>query len=83
MRLANETPSEGTAITTLDLSLSKGWKFGRYGALKFSWEVYNVENVVRFDPESISAQLGSGSLGIASSELTVPRRMQFALRYDF
>jgi hypothetical protein len=73
----------GDGYNDLDLSLSKGWSFGRYGALKFSWEVYNVENIVRFDPESISAQLGSGSLGIAGSELTTPRRMQFALRYDF
>jgi hypothetical protein len=75
----------GDGYNDLDMSLSKGWKFARYGTLKFSWEVYNVENIVHFDPESISAALvaSSTSLGIASSELTSPRRMQFALRYDF
>jgi len=73
----------GDGINDLDMSISKAWSFERYGALKFSWEVYNVENIVRFDPNSISAQLGQGSLGIASAELSVPRRMQFALRYDF
>lgn len=73
----------GDGYNDLDLSLSKGWSFARYGTLKFSWEVYNVENIVRFDPGSISAQLGSGALGIAGGELTTPRRMQFALRYDF
>lgn len=38
---------------------------------------------MRFDPFTIDIQLTSATLRIASSELTSPRRMQFALRYDF
>jgi hypothetical protein len=75
----------GDGYNDLDMSLSKAWRIGNYGALKFSWEVYNVENIVHFDPESISASLvnSAADLGIAGGELTMPRRMQFALRYDF
>jgi hypothetical protein len=67
----------------LDSGLSKGWKFGEFGALKFAWEVYNVTNTVRFDPASIGGGLSGGNLGVASRLLSSPRRMQFSLRYDF
>jgi hypothetical protein len=73
----------GDGYFDLDDGLSKSWKFGEWGALKFSWEVYNITNTVRFDPASIGAGLTGGNLGVASSLLTSPRRMQFALRYDF
>jgi hypothetical protein len=66
----------------LDDGLSKSWKLGEYGGLRFS-EVYNVTNAVRFDPASIGSGLTGGNLGVASTELTQPRRMQFSLRYDF
>jgi len=55
--------------------------------LKFAWEVYNVTNTNRFDPYSIGAGLTSGAnLGTAYGLIGgngAPRRMQFALRYDF
>jgi hypothetical protein len=73
----------GDGYFDLDDGLSKNWKFGEFGSLKFSWEVYNVTNTVRFDPASIGSGLTGGNLGVASSLLTSPRRMQFALRYDF
>jgi hypothetical protein len=75
----------GDGYIDLDSSLSKSWNLQRYGALKFAWEVYNVTNTVRFDPLSIGAGLTSGSLGLASNELTDQeyRHMQFSLRYDF
>jgi hypothetical protein len=73
----------GDGYFDLDSGLAKSWSFGDYGKLKFAWEVYNVTNTVRFDPFSIGGQLTAGNLGIASTELTVPRRMQFSLRYDF
>jgi hypothetical protein len=73
----------GDGYFDIDSGLSKAWALGRYGTLKFSWEVYNVSNSVRFDPFSINNQLTSGTFGVASSELTSPRRMQFSLRYDF
>lgn len=73
----------GDGYFDVDSGLSKMWQIREYGALKFAWEVYNVTNSVRFDPAFIGAQLTGGNLGIASTLLTVPRRMQFSLRYDF
>lgn len=73
----------GDGYFNIDSGLSKSWKFGEKGALKFAWEVYNVTNSVRFDPGFIGSGLTSGNLGVANSTLTQPRRMQFALRYDF
>jgi hypothetical protein len=75
----------GDGYLDLDTGLSKSWKVANYGALKFTWEVYNVTNTVRFDPESINTLIyfGGGSFGRASAELSSVRRMQFSLRYDF
>jgi hypothetical protein len=77
----------GDGYFDIDSGLSKVWKVDpgshELGALKFSWEVYNVTNTVRFDPASIGSGLTGGNLGIASVLLTSPRRMQFSLRYDF
>jgi hypothetical protein len=75
----------GDGYISLDTGLAKSWQFGRFGALKFAWEVYNATNTPRFDPLGIGAGLSSGSLGTASSEFTSSgsRRMQFSLRYDF
>ncbi|HEX5235080.1 MAG TPA: carboxypeptidase-like regulatory domain-containing protein [Silvibacterium sp.] len=73
----------GDGYFDIDSGLSKSWSLAEYGALKFTWEVYNVTNSVRFDPQSIASTLSAGDLGIASTLLTVPRRMQFSLRYDF
>jgi hypothetical protein len=73
----------GDGYFDVDSGLAKTWKLGEFGALKFAWEVYNVTNTVRFDPFSIGGQLTDGNLGVASSLLSAPRRMQFSLRYDF
>lgn len=73
----------GDGYFDVDSGINKTWKIREYGNLKFAWEVYNVSNSVRFDAASIGAGLTAGNLGVASSLLTVPRRMQFALRYDF
>jgi Carboxypeptidase regulatory-like domain len=74
----------GQGIFDLDSGLSKSWGFGDYGKLKFGWEVYNVTNTDRFDvPSNQQIQLSSGTLGVSNSLLSVPRRMQFSLRYDF
>lgn len=76
----------GDGYLDLDSSLSKAFQLKEYGALNFTWSVYNVTNSVRFDPISVGSQLTSGSLGVASAVLggnQTPRRMQFALRYDF
>ncbi|HVT96010.1 MAG TPA: TonB-dependent receptor [Acidobacteriaceae bacterium] len=73
----------GDGYFDIDGGLSKTWGLGEYGSLKFDWETFNVTNTVRFDPELIGSSLTSGNLGIASTLLTQPRRMEFALRYDF
>ena len=73
----------GDGYFDIDSGLTKTWNLSEFGALKFDWEVYNTTNTVRFDPASIGSGLTGGNLGIASSELTQGRRMQFALRYDF
>ena len=74
----------GDGYFNIDSGLSKSWKIRESGALKFAWEVYNVTNSARFDPAFIDSGLtDQGALGKASALLTVPRRMQFSLRYDF
>lgn len=79
----------GDGYFDIDSGLAKSWSLGEYGGLRFDWEVYNVTNTVRFDPAAIGSSLTSGTLGIASPGtnnpglLVAPRRMQFALRYDF
>lgn len=73
----------GDGYFDIDAGLAKSWSLREYGNLKFDWETYNATNTVRFDPNSIGSGLTSGNLGVASSLLTQPRRMQFALRYDF
>ena len=73
----------GDGYFSTDTGLDKSWKLGEYGALNFAWQVYNVTNTVRFDPGFIGSGLTGGNLGVATTLLTTPRRMQFSLRYDF
>jgi len=73
----------GDGYFDIDGGLTKSWHLAEYGTLKFDWETYNTTNTVRFDPASIDTQLTSGTLGIADKLLVDPRRMEFALRYDF
>ncbi|UWZ81953.1 TonB-dependent receptor [Occallatibacter riparius] len=73
----------GDGYFNIDSGIAKTWKTGDFGAIRFAWEVYNVTNSVRWDPAFINTGLTGGQLGVATSVLTVPRRMQFGLRYDF
>ena len=73
----------GDGYFDADSGLAKTWKIRELGSLKFAWEVYNVTNTVRFDPASIGSGLTGGNLGVASTLLTQPRRMQFSLRFDY
>ncbi len=73
----------GDGYLNLDTAMNKAWSLGRPGTIRFAWEVYNATNSNRYDPFSIGNRLTSGSLGKATALLTLPRRMQFALRYDF
>lgn len=75
----------GDGYFDIDSALRKTWKIREAQALKFTWEVFNVSNSVRFDtnPAFLSNSYGTGSLGDYSATLSEPRKMQFSLRYDF
>jgi hypothetical protein len=72
----------GDGYFDIDAGIAKSWRM-EYGTLKFDWETFNTTNTNRFDPVSIGSGLTDSNLGIADKLLTQPRRMQFALRYDF
>lgn len=76
----------GDGNFNIDLGLGKSFEmpYSESHTLQFRWEVFNVTNTARFDPLSISGSLGTlGSFGKYSDTLTLPRVMQFSLRYDF
>jgi hypothetical protein len=78
----------GPGFFGIDSGLSKSWHVSESQSLKFSWEVFNVTNSVRFDVAPLPQTTGqldatSSVFGTFSSTLTKPRVMQFALRYSF
>jgi Carboxypeptidase regulatory-like domain len=76
----------GDGNFNLDMSLGKSFNmpWSENHKLQVRWEVFNVTNSVRFDPFATSADLGTlGSFGKYTDTLTLPRVMQFGLRYDF
>ena len=75
----------GDGFAGLDLGLAKRWKmpWRESHTVQFRWDVYNVLNLTRFDVQTVSTPLDSGSFGNYSGLLTNPRVMQFALRYEF
>lgn len=64
-----------------DASLTKPFNITERQVLRFTWEVFNVSNSVRFN--GVSGSLVSGTFGNYTSTLTTSRRMQFSLRYSF
>jgi hypothetical protein len=78
----------GPGFFGIDSALSKSWIIHESQSLKFSWDVYNVTNAVRFDVAALPQTTGqleqpSTVFGTYSSTLTKPRVMEFALRYSF
>jgi hypothetical protein len=75
----------GDGYFNIDSGLGKTWSVRELGAIHLEWEVYNVTNTVRFDvgPANLGQVLTRGNLGVSSATLSVPRRMQFALRLEF
>jgi hypothetical protein len=76
----------GNGLFNVDLGLDKRWKmpYKETHSIQFRWEVFNVTNSVRFNVQSLSLALDNQtSFGNYSQELSVPRVMQFALRYEF
>jgi hypothetical protein len=76
----------GPGYFGIDGGLAKSWIFKEDKSLKFSWEIFNLTNSVRFDAGgSLPNQdlVDITSFGKMNSELTNPRVMQFALRFAF
>jgi hypothetical protein len=84
--VGNRNIVRGDGNFVIDLGLGKTFvmPYHEKHTLQFRWEVFNVTNTVRFDPLGASANLGSlGTFGKYTDTLTLPRVMQFTLRYDF
>ncbi|MBA3974279.1 MAG: hypothetical protein C0504_08705 [Candidatus Solibacter sp.] len=74
----------GDGNFNIDAGLAKRFKLTETHSLQFRWEVFNLTNSVRFDPLSATADLSNlGSFGRYTDTLSLPRVMQFALRYEF
>ena len=75
----------GPGFFELDDGLWKTWNFTETKLMKFSWEVFNVTNAVRFDAAQSANQfnLTTGNFGTYSNTLSRPRVMQFSLRLEF
>ena len=76
----------GDGYFGVDAGLSKLLILHDQHALRFSWEVFNVTNSVRFDVSpltSLQNQTSSGQFGVYGATLTQPRVQQLALRYQF
>jgi len=74
----------GPGYFGVDMGLDKTFNITENTKLRFSWEVFNLFNNVRFD--GLTANTGidqSSSFGNFTKTLTVPRKMQFALRFTF
>jgi len=80
----------GSGIFNIDTGVYKSFTmpYSEHHKLQFRWEAYNLTNSVRFDPTTASANLLSsttfGQIQPTTSEpngFTLPRQMQFALRY--
>jgi len=75
----------GDGFFSIDMGLGKSFQITEGHRIQFRWETFNVTNTAKFDPFSLTLDLGSGraNFGKYSSTLTSPRVMQFALRYEF
>jgi hypothetical protein len=67
-----------------DMSLARVWKLTESQGLRFSRDVFNVTNAVRFDVGTLNQHLLFGmTLGGFTETLTKARVMQFGVRYSF
>jgi hypothetical protein len=78
----------GPGYFGIDSGLAKVWNVTERQNVRFSWEVFNTTNTPRFDVGSMqnigNNSVASGStFGEYTKTMTLPRIMQFALRYSF
>ena len=81
VKQASETTSAGMDTSVPMQVCTKPFKITESQVLRFSWEVFNLSNSVRFN--AVTGSLVSGTFGNYSTTLTTSRRMQFSLRYSF
>jgi len=84
----SRNPLRGPGYAGLDMGLSKRWTILERQSVQFTWQVFNVLNLVRFNAQGLGSNVASieqppTQFGTYSSLLTQPRVMQFALRYEF
>ena len=66
------------------MNLAKVWKLTESPGLRFSWDLFNVTNAVRFDVGTLNQYLLYGTtLRDFTGTLTKPRVMQFGVCYSF
>jgi hypothetical protein len=75
----------GPGYFEIDSGLYKSWNITEGQRIKFAWEVFNVTNTPRFDAAQAAFQFGLtfGEFGAYTNTLSIPRVMQFGLRYEF
>jgi hypothetical protein len=76
----------GPGFFDIDGGLSKTWNFTENRLIRFSWEVFNVTNSVRFDAANAVDNedlVDNTQFGNFQRTLTTPRVMQFSLRFAF
>jgi hypothetical protein len=82
--VGNRNTVRGPGYFDTDLGLHKAFKITESQLLQFRWETYNAFNNVRFD--GLTANTGVdqvSSFGNFTKTLTIYRRMEFAVRYEF
>jgi hypothetical protein len=79
-------PIRGDGYVATDMNLSKQWRmpYAEGHSLELRWSVFNVFNNTKFDAFSMQDEWDvPNSFGNYSQTLTTPRRMEFALIYQF
>ncbi|HWB82603.1 MAG TPA: carboxypeptidase regulatory-like domain-containing protein [Bryobacteraceae bacterium] len=65
----------------IDFSVFKQFNVSERGKLQFRAEFFNLTNTVSFSAPNTNIDTASG--GVVSSDISVPRQIQFALKYNF
>lgn len=77
-------PLRGDGFFDWDEGVNKSFAMTEHAKLILRWDMFNMSNSVRFDPQSISATLDNPqSFGNATEPLTNYRLAQFAARIEF
>jgi hypothetical protein len=85
--IGTRNPLRGDGIFNIDLNVAKRFTmpFNEKHSLQLRWETFNLTNTTRFDvnSETIMDISSADTFGRYSGTLSMPRVMQFGLRYEF